>query len=246
VLARVTVNGARRPGAGGESERRQRAPTSSYRIGGEDIEEQNVSTLEDLQQLVPGLVIQSTDPSDTQISIRGVGDGGGQASGDSNIGMPSSVAIYVDNVYLARAGMLEQRPGRHRLRGGAERRPGHDVRRQCDRRRGQHPHARAELSRRRPRPAFPTAERLHARPRHAVRAFVREVGGRLNLVYSNNDGGVTNVRSGNHLNGGSSSGAAAQLLYNGGDIQPAPERGLQQHQQHADAGAAVHQRLQRH
>ncbi|MEK6294195.1 MAG: TonB-dependent receptor [Paraburkholderia tropica] len=84
----------------------QRTPTSSYRVTGRELQQQHITSLADLQQLVPGLNVQTTDPSDTQITIRGVGDGGGQTSGEQNIGMPSSVAVYLDNVYLPRPGML--------------------------------------------------------------------------------------------------------------------------------------------
>jgi iron complex outermembrane receptor protein len=217
VLTRVTVSGARRPGAGGEASDVQRAPTSSYRVTGEDIEEQNVGTLEDLQQLVPGLVIQSTDPSDTQISIRGVGDGGGQSSGDSNIGMPSSVAIYVDNVYLARAGMLgnglgdiayaEVLSGAQGTMFGANATGG--VLNIQTRAPSFTPEASASIS---------YGENGYTRGRAMLSGALSDKwAGRLNLVYSNNDGSVTNVRSGNRLNGTTGSGARAQLLYNGGD-----------------------------
>lgn len=217
ALARVTVNGARRAVAGEQSGDVQRAPTSAYRITGEEIEEQNINTLEDLQQLVPGLVIQSTDPSDTQISIRGVGDGGGQSSGDSNIGMPSGVAIYVDNVYLARAGMLssglgdiayaEVLSGAQGTMFGANATGG--VVNIQTRAPSFTPEASASVS---------YGENGYTRGRGMVSGALSEKwAARLNLVYSNNDGGVTNVRNGNRLNGGSSSGARAQLLYNGGD-----------------------------
>lgn len=216
VLARVTVKGAKRPGSQ-ESDDVQRAPTSAYRISGEDLEEQNLTTLEDLQQLVPGLVIQSTDPSDTQISIRGVGDGGGQASGDSNIGMPSSVAIYVDNVYLPRAGMLSSGLGdiayAEVLSGAQGTMFGANA-------------TGGVLNLQTVAPSFtPEASASVAYGQHGYtrgRAMVSgplsdNWAGRLNLVYSNNDGAVTNVRNGNRLNGSTSSGARGQLLYKRGD-----------------------------
>jgi iron complex outermembrane receptor protein len=217
VLARVTVNATRRPGADRASDDVQRAPTSSYRVSGEQLEEQNLSTLEDLQQMVPGLVIQSTDPSDTQITIRGVGDGGGQASGDSNIGMPSSVAIYVDNVYLPRAGMLssglsdieyaEVLSGAQGTTFGANATGG--VLNIHTRAPSFTPEASASVS---------YGQNGYARGRAMVSgALSNDWAGRLNLTYTNNDGPVTNVRNGNSLAGVTSTGARGQLLYKRGD-----------------------------
>lgn len=217
VLARVTVKGAKRPGVNPDADDVQRAPTSSYRVSGEELEEQNLTTLEDLQQLVPGLVIQSTDPSDTQITIRGVGDGGGQASGDQNIGMPSSVAIYVDNVYLPRAGMLssglgdiayaEVLSGAQGTTFGANATGG--VLNIHTREPGFTPEASASVS---------YGQNGYTRGRAMLSGALSDNwAGRLNLVYTNNDGPVTNVRNGNKLAGVTSTGARAQLLYKRGD-----------------------------
>lgn len=217
VLARVTVKGDRRPGADKESDDVQRAPTSSYRINGDELEEQNLTTLEDLQQVMPGLVIQSTDPSDTQITIRGVGDGGGQSSGDSNIGMPSSVAIYVDNVYLPRAGMLssglgdisyaEVLSGAQGTMYGANATGG--VLNIQTRAPSFTPEASATVS---------YGQNGYTRGRAMLSGALSENwAGRLNLVYTNNDGAVTNVRNGNKLNGVTSTGARGQLLYKRGE-----------------------------
>ena len=84
----------------------QRPASAVSRVRGESLAELHVEDIQDLQYVVPGLYIQSTDSNDTQLTIRGVGDGGGQTSGDQNIGMPSSVATYVDNVYFPRPGII--------------------------------------------------------------------------------------------------------------------------------------------
>lgn len=84
----------------------QRPATAVSRVRGESLAELHVEDIQDLQYVVPGLYIQSTDSNDTQLTIRGIGDGGGQTSGDQNIGMPSSVATYVDNVYFPRPGII--------------------------------------------------------------------------------------------------------------------------------------------
>jgi len=84
----------------------QRPVTAVSRLRGQFLSEQHIEDIQDLQYVVPGLYIQSTDSNDTQLTIRGVGDGGGQTSGDQNVGMPSSVATYVDNVYFPRPGII--------------------------------------------------------------------------------------------------------------------------------------------
>ncbi len=216
AMATVTVSGARQGRGAGLDEDPQRTPTSSYRIGGDELDEQNITTIEELQQLVPGLNIQSTDPSDMQISIRGVGDGGGQASGDSNIGMPGSVAVYVDGVYLARPGMLsslgdiayaEVLSGAQGTMFGANATGGV-----------------VNITTRSPT-FVPEAEVTVSAGQHGFQ-LVRGVvsgplsenwAGRLNVVRGASDGAVTNVRNGNQLNGGSSNGTRGQLLYRGGD-----------------------------
>lgn len=216
VVARVTVAGGRVARADEMTDDPQRAPTSSYRVTGDRLDEQNLTSLEDLQQLVPGLVIQSTDPSDTQISIRGVGDGGGQASGDANIGMPSSVAIYVDNVYLARAGMLgnglgdiayaEVLSGAQGTAFGANATGG-----------VLNIHTRAPSSTPEASTSFSVGQNGYRRFRAMVSGALSDHwAGRLNTVYSNNDGPVTNLRNGHKLGGGSSSGLRAQALYTRG------------------------------
>lgn len=100
-LAAVTVNGARRA-----KEPPQRAPTSVSRRTGQELENQHIDDIQDLQYVVPGLFVQSTESNDTQFTIRGLGDGGGQSSGEQNIGMPSSVSVFVDDVYYARPGII--------------------------------------------------------------------------------------------------------------------------------------------
>jgi iron complex outermembrane receptor protein len=191
----------------------QRTPTAAYRVSGDQLEEQRIESLTDLQQLVPGLNVQSTDPSDTQISIRGVGDGGGQASGDANIGMPGSVALYLDNVYLARPGMLagnlsdleyaEVLSGAQGTMFGANSTGGVvDL------------HTRA--------PSFTPegAVSVSAGQRGYVRTAAMLSGpvsddwaGRLNAIYSTTDGNVHNAYHDDTLNGTSSVGARGQLLY---------------------------------
>ena len=214
-IATVTVS-ASRPARNDDTDP-QRTPTAAYRVDGAELERQNVTTLEELQQLVPGLNVQSTDPSDMQISIRGVGDGGGQASGDANIGMPSGVAVYLDNVYLARPGMLggglgdidhvEVLSGAQGTMFGANATGGVlDI------------HTRAPTF----VPEASAAVSVGQTGVRRVRAMVsgplsERVAGRLNLIGSENDGAVTNLRNGRTLDGGAAAGARGQLLFRRGD-----------------------------
>ncbi|TBV04324.1 TonB-dependent receptor [Stutzerimonas kirkiae] len=81
----------------------QRTPSAATVIAGEELLRQGIQSLEDLPQLAPGLDVAVVDPFDTRLTIRGIGDGGGT---EINIGMPSSVGLFLDNVYLSRPGML--------------------------------------------------------------------------------------------------------------------------------------------
>ncbi|KAF1073002.1 MAG: Pesticin receptor [Pseudomonas citronellolis] len=81
----------------------QQPPSSSRTLSGKALEQQRINRLEDLQQIASGLDVAANDAYDTRITLRGIGDGGGT---EINIGMPSSVGLFLDNVYLSRAGML--------------------------------------------------------------------------------------------------------------------------------------------
>jgi iron complex outermembrane receptor protein len=213
-ISTVTVAATRRTDAVDDDPRR--TPTSAYRITGEQFDQKNIHSLEDLQQLVPGLNVQSTDPADMQITIRGVGDGGGQTSGEQNIGMPSSVAIYVDGVYLARPGMLsglndlawaDVLSGAQGTMFGANATGG-------------------VLDLHTKEPTFvPEASISVSAGQHNYERVTAVLSGplsdnwagRLNLISSGSDGAVTNLRNGHNLNGARSNGARGQLLYRDGE-----------------------------
>jgi len=212
AIATVTVSGNRRGAQDALDEDPRRAPTSSYRVTGEQFAQQNVHSLEDLQQLVPGLNVQSTDPADMQVTIRGVGDGGGQTSGEQNVGMPSSVAIYVDGVYLVRPGMLSSLgdlawadvlSGAQGTMFGANATGG-------------------VLDIHTKEPTFaPEASISVSAGQHDDRRVQAMLSGplsanwagRVNLLGSGSDGAVTNIRNGHNLNGSRSNGVRGQLLY---------------------------------
>lgn len=81
----------------------QQPPASTQTLSGNTLQQQRIDRLQDLQQLASGLDVATVNAYDTRITIRGVGDGGGS---EINIGMPSSVGLFLDNVYLSRPGML--------------------------------------------------------------------------------------------------------------------------------------------
>jgi iron complex outermembrane receptor protein len=215
-IATVTIGGQRHGALDAVDDDARRAPTSTFRVTGKQFEQQNVNSIEALQQLVPGLNVQSTDPSDTQITIRGVGDGGGQTSGEQNIGMPSSVAVYVDGVYLARPGMLsglgdiawaDVLSGAQGTMFGANATGG-------------------VLDIHTNEPTFvPEASITASAGQHDYERVLAVLSGplsdnwagRLNLLSSGSDGAVTNIRNGHKLNGASSNGLRGQLLYRDGD-----------------------------
>jgi iron complex outermembrane receptor protein len=215
AIATVTVNGAR--AATDNAADPQRTPTSSWHVEGGKLERENITTLEELQQLVPGLNIQSTDPSDTQISIRGVGDGGGQASGDANIGMPSSVAVYLDNVYLARPGMLggglgdidwvEVLSGAQGTMFGANSTGGVlDI------------HTRAPSFTPESSASVSIGQDGYRRVRAMVSGPLADgVAGRVNLIGSATGGAVHNVRDGRRLDDVDANGARGQVLFKRGE-----------------------------
>lgn len=95
-LDTVQVQGVRQVDA-------QQPPASTQKLTGKTLQQQGVYRLEDLQQIASGLEVTASDPFDTRLTIRGLGDGGGS---EINIGMPSSVGLFLDNVYLSRPGML--------------------------------------------------------------------------------------------------------------------------------------------
>lgn len=93
TLPAVTVNARGRP------ETAQQVPIPLTSIDGEALEAQQSYRLEDLQQWLPSTSITFGDPRQSAIAVRGVG------KNPSNDGLEGSTGVYLDNVYLGRAGM---------------------------------------------------------------------------------------------------------------------------------------------
>ncbi|WP_404476360.1 TonB-dependent receptor [Novosphingobium sp. BL-52-GroH] len=82
------------------NERIQDVPVAANAFGGEQLAATRTYNLRDLQQLTPSLVVTNTNPRNTSINIRGLGNN----VSVYNDGLEPAVGVYVDQVYLARPG----------------------------------------------------------------------------------------------------------------------------------------------
>lgn len=192
--------------------------TSNTRIDGSQLERDHIDSLVDLQQLAPGLTVNAVDAFNTSVTIRGIGDGGGETSGDVNVGMPSSVAMYQDNVYLARAGMMSPNlsdidyiqvlSGAQGTMFGDNSTGGViDI------------HTRVPDASREGEIKTGIGSRGY---RYAKAMFSGALSahwnGRVDLYHARNDGNIRNEYDGRRLNGRFGSGIRGQLVYHAGDF----------------------------
>ncbi|WP_440977780.1 TonB-dependent receptor [Sphingomonas pseudosanguinis] len=82
------------------TERSQDVPIAINAFGAAQIESTRTFNLRDLQQLTPSLVVTNTNPRNTSINIRGLGNN----VAVYNDGLEPAVGVYLDGVYLARPG----------------------------------------------------------------------------------------------------------------------------------------------
>lgn len=82
------------------TERSQDVPIAINAFGAAQIEATRTFNLRDLQQLTPSLVVTNTNPRNTSINIRGLGNN----VAVYNDGLEPAVGVYLDGVYLARPG----------------------------------------------------------------------------------------------------------------------------------------------
>lgn len=95
-------------GGGGEiiitarrrNEKIQDVPVAANSYGGEQLAATRTYNLRDLQALSPSLVVTVTNPRNTSINIRGLGNN----VSVYNDGLEPAVGVYMDQVYLARPG----------------------------------------------------------------------------------------------------------------------------------------------
>ena len=78
----------------------QDVPVAANAFSGEQLAATRTYNLRDLQQLTPSLVVTNTNPRNTSINIRGLGNN----VSVYNDGLEPAVGVYVDQVYLARPG----------------------------------------------------------------------------------------------------------------------------------------------
>lgn len=77
----------------------QEVPIPVSTVSGKTLDQLNLYDVTDLQQFLPSTTIQQIANRSTSFSIRGLGNNA------VNEGLESSVALYLDNVYLGRPGM---------------------------------------------------------------------------------------------------------------------------------------------
>ena len=81
-------------------EKSQDVPIAINAFAGKQLEATRTFNLRDLQQLTPSLVVTVTNPRNTSINIRGLGNN----VAVYNDGLEPAVGVYLDGVYLARPG----------------------------------------------------------------------------------------------------------------------------------------------
>lgn len=92
-LGLVTVSATRR------EESIQDVPTPITTLSGSTLEEQRVYRIQDIQQYLPSTNFNYSNPRQSSLSIRGIGNN------PASDGLEGSTGVYLDNVYLGRPGM---------------------------------------------------------------------------------------------------------------------------------------------
>ncbi|MEK6788341.1 MAG: TonB-dependent receptor [Pseudomonadota bacterium] len=77
----------------------QEVPVSVVNVTGKTLEQSGITTAQELQQVVSGLQVSVANPRLTQFTLRGLG------SSSFNEGLESSVALFIDGIYLGRQSM---------------------------------------------------------------------------------------------------------------------------------------------
>lgn len=83
-------------------ERAQDVPIALSVVGGDALEQAGNSTLTQIQQLTPSVVVSGGNARNTYINIRGLG-----SNANNNDGLEIGVGFYVDDVYFGRVGQSQ-------------------------------------------------------------------------------------------------------------------------------------------
>ncbi|MGU0699474.1 TonB-dependent receptor [Pseudomonas aeruginosa] len=201
ALGKVTVTARRR------EEDSQKVPTPITVLGGETLEAQRISRVQDLQQVLPSVNVAYIHARQSSVAVRGIGNN------PASDGLEGSAGIYLDNVYLGRPGMavfdlldIEQL---ELLRGPQGTLFGKNT-------------TAGVLNISTRAPTF-TAERTvevsggqdgYFQGRGTVSGPLGEtLAGRLSAYRTRDDGYIKNIPDDNYLNGGERQGARGQLLF---------------------------------
>ncbi|HDZ3463779.1 TPA: TonB-dependent receptor [Pseudomonas aeruginosa] len=201
ALGKVTVTARRR------EEDSQKVPTPITVLGGEILEAQRISRVQDLQQVLPSVNVAYIHARQSSVAVRGIGNN------PASDGLEGSAGIYLDNVYLGRPGMavfdlldIEQL---ELLRGPQGTLFGKNT-------------TAGVLNISTRAPTF-TAERTvevsggqdgYFQGRGTVSGPLGEtLAGRLSAYRTRDDGYIKNIHDDNYLNGGERQGARGQLLF---------------------------------
>ncbi|URG52939.1 TonB-dependent receptor [Pectobacterium quasiaquaticum] len=205
-LKRVKVNAQRTPV--------QPPTTLASVIDGKTLEEERIYRFEELSQLVTGLDVDTVDVMDTTVTIRGIGDGG---ESGTNIGMPGSVGLFVDGVYLSRPGVISNDlldiDSTRVLKGPQGAAYGFNT-------------TGGAIDIRTRKPTFTPEYSLEQSfgQRGYLQSKLMASGplsdhwaGRINLSRTERGGNVTNIENGHKLGGSTNNGVRGQLLYQPND-----------------------------
>ncbi|HHW1973226.1 TPA: TonB-dependent receptor [Pseudomonas aeruginosa] len=201
ALGKVTVTARRR------EEDSQKVPTPITVLGGETLEAQRISRVQDIQQVLPSVNVAYIHARQSSVAVRGIGNN------PTSDGLEGSAGIYLDNVYLGRPGMavfdlldIEQL---ELLRGPQGTLFGKNT-------------TAGVLNISTRAPTF-TAERTvevsggqdgYFQGRGTVSGPLGEtLAGRLSAYRTRDDGYIKNIHDDNYLNGGERQGARGQLLF---------------------------------
>ncbi|MBH9409944.1 TonB-dependent receptor [Pseudomonas aeruginosa] len=201
ALGKVTVTARRR------EEDSQKVPTPITVLGGETLEAQRISRVQDLQQVLPSVNVAYIHARQSSVAVRGIGNN------PASDGLEGSAGIYLDNVYLGRPGMavfdlldIEQL---ELLRGPQGTLFGKNT-------------TAGVLNISTRAPTF-TAERTvevsggqdgYFQGRGTVSGPLGEtLAGRLSAYRTRDDGYIKNIHDDNYLTGGARQGARGQLLF---------------------------------